>query len=61
LHKKTPKHAQICKSGGSGDIGGIFWLSIVRIVIKNKLAFVGGTKRGELLLLLLILTKSDKP
>jgi hypothetical protein len=54
-------HAQIHKSGGSRDIGGIFRLSIVRIVIKNKLAFVDGTKRGELLLLLLILTKSDKP
>ncbi len=51
LHQNSVQiHTQIYKSRDSGDVGDIFRLYLGRISYeKNKLAFVDGQKRGELL------------
>ncbi len=35
LHPRAASHAHISKSGGSGDVGDIFRLYLVRVVIKK--------------------------
>lgn len=60
--KRPQIQAQIDKSGDSGDVGGILRLYLESIVMEKQASICPMDKKGgELLLLLLILIRSDKP